>query len=499
MRVVVAGGGIAALEVLAGLRALAGDRVHATLLAPEAFFSYRPLSTAVPFTFREERRRTLDELASGLGAAFVRDGLAQVDAARRRILTHDGDFLPYDTLVLAVGARAASAGAGETWARGAGGTSLLSRLLRQLEDGVLRSVAFVVPRRAAWPIDAYELSFVASLAARRAGAAPKVFLLTAEDAPLQALGAAAGEAVGAELARAGVELITGVDVRDHAAGEERGRDAFSAMVARVSRRRRQRAAREHTVLQLEPGSPLAVDLAVSLPAVYGPAMAGMAHDRSGFVPVDGHCRIPDASGLYAAGDATSLSLKHSTLAASQATAAAEAIAAQAGADVEPNPWSPVLYGILALPPHFPGPPGSPWLDHGEPVTHCLWWPPGHVAGRHLAPYLSSVDPGVRPGLEWHANGLPIAVPVDMDADAQAGAPPSVPSEAAVRHDAITRQLMAIHRAEREGAKLEQALERRGREFERHEREVIQRLHAAGYLRDEDAKRRWRTTRVGGSG
>src|SRR5215218_719511 len=86
MRVVVAGGGIAALEVLAGLRALAGDRVHATLLAPEAFFSYRPLSTAVPFTFREERRRTLDELASGLGAAFVRDGLAQVDAARRRIL-----------------------------------------------------------------------------------------------------------------------------------------------------------------------------------------------------------------------------------------------------------------------------------------------------------------------------------------------------------------------------------------------------------------------------
>jgi hypothetical protein len=55
MRVVVAGGGIAALEVLAGLRALAGERVAATLLSLSDSFSYRPLSTAVPFTFRDER------------------------------------------------------------------------------------------------------------------------------------------------------------------------------------------------------------------------------------------------------------------------------------------------------------------------------------------------------------------------------------------------------------------------------------------------------------
>lgn len=59
MRVVVAGGGIAALEVLAGLRTLAGDRVQATLLCPERSFSYRPLSTAVPFRFRKERTRGL--------------------------------------------------------------------------------------------------------------------------------------------------------------------------------------------------------------------------------------------------------------------------------------------------------------------------------------------------------------------------------------------------------------------------------------------------------
>jgi sulfide:quinone oxidoreductase len=84
MRLLVAGGGIAALEALAGVRALAGDRVEATLLAPVDAFSYRPLSTAVPFAFREERTRSLADLASGLGASFVRDGLAQASDTSKR-------------------------------------------------------------------------------------------------------------------------------------------------------------------------------------------------------------------------------------------------------------------------------------------------------------------------------------------------------------------------------------------------------------------------------
>ena len=40
-----------------------------------------------------------------MGATFVRDGLAQVDETRGRVLTNAGDFLSYDALVLAVGAR----------------------------------------------------------------------------------------------------------------------------------------------------------------------------------------------------------------------------------------------------------------------------------------------------------------------------------------------------------------------------------------------------------
>ena len=49
MDVVIAGGGVAGIEALLGLRAVAGDRVRLTLIAPDPDFSYRPLAIAEPF------------------------------------------------------------------------------------------------------------------------------------------------------------------------------------------------------------------------------------------------------------------------------------------------------------------------------------------------------------------------------------------------------------------------------------------------------------------
>jgi hypothetical protein len=242
------------------------------------------------------------------------------------------------------------------------------------------------------------------------------------------------------------------------------------------------------VLQLTPRLRRRVDRALFLPVVDGPAVAGLPHDRGGFIPVDGHGRVTGAPHCFAAGDATSLSLKHSALSASQATAVAEAIAAEAGADVVPSEWSSVLHGLLTLPPHFPGPPGSPWLDNRQPVTHCLWWPPGHVAGRHLAPYLASSDRGVRPGLGWHPNGLPVAVEI-RENDGAVMPPGAAPSDETIRRDVLVRQMMAIRRIERDGRRLGNELERRRSEFERHERETIQQLEAAGYLHHAPAPER----------
>ena len=45
-KVLVAGGGVAALETMLALRDLAGERVEIELLSPEAAFRYRPLDVA---------------------------------------------------------------------------------------------------------------------------------------------------------------------------------------------------------------------------------------------------------------------------------------------------------------------------------------------------------------------------------------------------------------------------------------------------------------------
>jgi len=89
---------------------------------------------------------------------------------------------------------------------------------------------------------------------------------------------------------------------------------------------------------------------------------------------------------------------------------------------------------------------------------------------------------VRPGLEWHPHGIPVAVRVEERA-AEAAGTLATPTDAAIRRDVITRQLLAVRRAEREGEKLEHTLERKGEEFDRHQRVVVEQLRTAGYLRD----------------
>ena len=111
-----------------------------------------------------------------------------------------------------------------------------------------------------------------------------------------------------------------------------------------------------------------------------------------------------ARGVLAAGDATSFPVKQGGLATQQADAAAATIADELGAPVEPVPFAPVLRGLLLTG-------GAPLylraeLDSGgrrtgevrsrrlagQVSTRALWWPPGKVAGRYLAPYLATARP-----------------------------------------------------------------------------------------------------------
>ena len=103
--VLIAGAGVAGLETLLALHALARDRVKVTILAPEAKFTNRPMSVDEPFKPKRVRALKLAEVAAEFGATWHHGTLDRVDHDRRVALTAAGDEIPYDNLVLALGAR----------------------------------------------------------------------------------------------------------------------------------------------------------------------------------------------------------------------------------------------------------------------------------------------------------------------------------------------------------------------------------------------------------
>ena len=85
---------------------------------------------------------------------------------------------------------------------------------------------------------------------------------------------------------------------------------------------------------------------IALPRLRGRGIPGLPADAGGFLVIDEHARVTGAADVFAAGDATAEPIKQGGLAAQQADAAAEAIAAEAGAELDPRPYRPVLRGLL---------------------------------------------------------------------------------------------------------------------------------------------------------
>jgi len=355
-RVLIAGAGVAAVECVLALRAVGGPRADVELLAPAAELVHRPLSVATPFGGGPAPRIALD----GLGVRLHRDGLASVEAERHHVLTRDGDFVPYEILVVATGARSRSAVPGAHAFRGPLSTGAVEQAIARVSADPRLRLAFVAPKGARWLLPLYELALLSAAALRERGVAePDIVVATPEHAPLEPLGAAAGEAVRGALDRAGVDLITSATAVA----------AFDGVV------------------QLESGGLLDADVAVALPELVGPRIAGLPHDDDGYLPVDEHGRVIGCRDVYAAGDATAFPVKHGGLAAQQADAVADAIGARLGAVGHPEPFRPVVRALL--------------LTGGDPLylsaelpgaatvsTEPLWSPPDKIGGRYLAPFLA---------------------------------------------------------------------------------------------------------------
>ena len=367
-RVLVAGAGVAGLETLLALRALAGDRIHVTLLAPELKFVNSSLSVAQPFTPRRARGIRIEDIAIELGASWHRGTLDRVEHARRRAVTRDGDRRAYEMLVLAVGARP-----GRAWNstdvltfRGGNDGPDYELLLRRLDEGRVKRVGFVQPAGPSWPLPLYELALMtAARSSARGLSGVELNLFTPEEMPLGIFGKTASVAVGRLLRDSGVAVHTSRYVVPSAPGW----------------------------LDITPGErQVATDRVVTVPSLVGPRLRGMPCDPQGFLQTDAHGRIVGVDGVFAAGDATTFPIKQGAPATQQADAVAEAIAASVGVELDPQPFRPILREVLLtggtaryLRADISGGAG----DDSTISRDALWWPPDKLAARYLAPLLSS--------------------------------------------------------------------------------------------------------------
>jgi len=368
--VIVAGGGVAGLEAVLALHAEAGDRVEITLLEPSIELVDRPMLVARPFAAGHADRTPIARIIGPTGATHRREALASVDTDARTVTTDTGDTLHYDSLVLALGARAVPAYEHATTFSPAQPDDL-EGLLRDLEEGYSSSVAFVVPPGPVWPFPAYELALLTARDARGMSADVMIKVVTAEERPLAAFGTVVSRAVEDLLRDNGVAVVTGADAD---AGD------------------------------------LGVERLVAMPRLEGRAIDGVPQDDHGFIAVDDHCAVRGLDGVYAAGDGVDFPIKLGGLAAEMADAAAEHIAARAGADIEPQPFVPVLRGKLLT----GGAPRSVRGAEGvsQAADHILWWPPAKVAARHLAPAVSGENGEVMLDIEAGRDALSVRLVLD---------------------------------------------------------------------------------------
>jgi sulfide:quinone oxidoreductase len=363
LHVVIAGGGVAGLEALLALSALAEGLVDVELMSPTDEFVYRPLLVAEPFGNADVLKIQFEDIVGDAGARHTKDALASVDAAARTVTTTSGSSLAYDALLVALGARPIEAVPGALTFGSEEERRRFAALLDMFGRRGMSRLAFIVPPGATWSIAAYELALLtaAERDARRLEGV-EIILVTHESTPLHLFGPAASQLVGARLEEAGVS----VRLKSHVDRFQEGR------------------------LQIAGDEPLAADAVVALPALEVPALPGLPQRQNGFVDTDTAMRVQGLDAVWAAGDATWCPIKQGGLAAQQADVAARSIAARAGAHVPFESFQPVLRGLLITgetPEYFRSPVAAP--DAGvTSVGHALWSPPTKVAGAYLGPLLA---------------------------------------------------------------------------------------------------------------
>jgi sulfide:quinone oxidoreductase len=366
-RVLIAGGGVAALEAVLAFQDIDPDRaLRINVIAPESRFVYRPLSVRDPFGPRATRGYELAPLVEGAGAQLRPGQVDAIEPDERLATLGDGTQLPYDALLLATGAARQPALPGVGTFSGPADAAAFRTFVESLCLGAFRRVAFIVPPAPCWPLPIYELALQAGARLQASDADAQLALITPESGPLSMFGPIASRAVEKALHDRGVTVYPGT----YADSLSRG------------------------ALRLDLQGAVLVDAAWAAPRLVPRVPAGVPVAAQGFVPVDHAGRVDGFVDLFAAGDVTVGQVKQGGVAAQQAAIAAHAIAALAGIGPEPEPTPAVLRTLLLTG-------GEPlWLrfdPSADPPSEAsdepLWWPPHKIFGVHLAPVLAGLEHG----------------------------------------------------------------------------------------------------------
>ena len=367
LKVLVAGGGVAAIETILALHDMAGDLVEISVLAPNAEFVYRPMTVREPFAYAEARRYELAPIVRHAGGELIEGELGWVDRDAQIVHSADGREIPYDALVLAMGARITPRYTHCLTIDDRRMDEALHGLIQDVEGGYVGSIAFVAPARMAWPFPLYELALMTAGRAFDMDVEVAITIITPEDSPLSIFGTEVSRGVADLLEKAGIKAINSAYVEVPGPG----------------------------ALVINPGDrKMQVDRIVALPELYGPSVRGIPVSDHGFIRVNRFGRVADAGPIYAAGDAIDFPVKQGGLGSQEADVAAESIAALAGAEIEPQPFKPVIHGMLLtdgrpryLSAKIVGGQGesSHFGDSPEPgMEH-------KITARYLTPYLASLD------------------------------------------------------------------------------------------------------------
>jgi sulfide:quinone oxidoreductase len=310
---------------------------------------------AEPFALGQAQRYPLRDLLAHVNAERVPGSLAALDPREREIRLHDGTTLAFDALVIATGARAVARLEQATTWWPAGSPDDFGGLLRDMEEGYSKRVAFVIPPGPVWPLPLYELALMTAREVWSMGIDDtQLTVITPEAEPLAVFGRAAAGALREELERVGVHLET-------------------ATVARVERGHAVEVVLAPTLRRLE------VDRVIALPGIDGPGIPGTTHDDAGFILVGRNGQMRGSDCVWAAGDAIAYPVKFGGLASQQADLAAADIAARLGGAAPPPPAAGLeLRGVLMT---GDTPRGLGGDSPASPADHPpVWRPAGRSSG-----------------------------------------------------------------------------------------------------------------------